>query len=139
MVPSRRYYSPERLQHLIQLLNDDGMTTRTASKILTIQIPPGTKTGTKITFANEGDQAPNVVPGMRKNNVADVTFVVKEDVHPTFKRDGNNLVHESQVSLLNALTGSVIELKTLDERLLKIGVNDTIMYPHYNSVPTTPK
>ena len=44
-------------------MNDDGRTTSTREKILTITIKRGLKEGTKITFSKEGDQGPNKVPG----------------------------------------------------------------------------
>jgi DnaJ-class molecular chaperone len=35
--------------------------------------------GQKVTFAEEGDQAPGITPG-------DIIIVIKEKPHPTFKR-----------------------------------------------------
>lgn len=46
-----------------QALNTDGKTTYPESKILTIDIKPGWKAGTKITFPKEGDQGPSIIPG----------------------------------------------------------------------------
>lgn len=47
-----------------KIMNEDGATTRLADKILTIEIVPGTKPGTKIIFPKQGDQGPNVIPGL---------------------------------------------------------------------------
>jgi len=44
-------------------LNDDGMTTSTVEKILTIKVVAGWRKDTKIIFAKEGDQGPNKIPG----------------------------------------------------------------------------
>ena len=46
-----------------QVLNDDGHTTSTRKKILTITIQKGWREGTRITFPKEGDQGPNKIPG----------------------------------------------------------------------------
>ena len=48
---------------LIQVMNSDNHTTSMKEKILTINVKPGWKVGTKITFNNEGDQGPNIIPG----------------------------------------------------------------------------
>ena len=47
----------------LQVLNDDGHTTSTREKILTITIQKGWREGTRITFPKEGDQGPNKIPG----------------------------------------------------------------------------
>ena len=49
---------------LNQVLNDDGRTTSTREKILTIKVKQGWKEGTKVTFPKEGDQGPNRIPGL---------------------------------------------------------------------------
>lgn len=46
-----------------KVLNDDGMSTSSLEKILTIKVAPGWKHGTKIIFSKEGDQGPNKIPG----------------------------------------------------------------------------
>lgn len=46
-----------------QVLNDDGRTTSTREKILTITVKKGWLEGTKVTFTKEGDQGPNRIPG----------------------------------------------------------------------------
>lgn len=46
-------------------MNDDGHTSNIRDKILTINVKPGWKSGTRITFPNEGDQGPNNIPGNR--------------------------------------------------------------------------
>ena len=46
-----------------RVLNDDGHTTSTREKILTINVKKGWREGTRITFSKEGDQGPNKIPG----------------------------------------------------------------------------
>ncbi|NXY79120.1 DJB13 protein, partial [Glareola pratincola] len=58
-----------------RVINEDGQTSTIRDKILTIDVQPGWKQGTRITFEKEGDQGPNVIP-------ADITFIVQEKLHP---------------------------------------------------------
>lgn len=75
-----------------RVLNPDGRTTRTEDKVLDINVKPGWKEGTKITFPREGDQLPNTIP-------ADIVFTLKNKPHPTFQRDGSHLVYKAKISL----------------------------------------
>lgn len=111
-----------------QVMNDDGYTSVVREKILTIQVKPGWKQGTRITFEKEGDQEPNVIP-------ADIVFVLQYKQHPLFTREGNDLVHHATVSLANALTGCEIKITTLDGRVLNIPVNDVIQPGYERRVP----
>ncbi len=51
-----------------------------------INIKPGWKNGTKITFEREGDEHPGLIP-------ADITFVIQAKPHDRFERDGDNLIY----------------------------------------------
>ena len=53
---------------------------------------PGWKSGTKITFQREGDQAPNKIP-------ADIVFIIRDKPHALFKREGSDLKYTAKVSL----------------------------------------
>ena len=63
-----------------------------ALQVLTINVKPGWKSGTKITFQREGDQAPNKIP-------ADIVFIIRDKPHAHFKREGIDLKHTAKVSL----------------------------------------
>ncbi|KAG8084484.1 hypothetical protein GUJ93_ZPchr0010g9603 [Zizania palustris] len=67
-------------------------------EILTIEIKPGWKKGTKITFPEKGNETRNIIP-------SDLVFIIEERSHPKFKRDGNDLVYTHKISLVEALTG----------------------------------
>ena len=77
------------------------------------------KKGTKITFQEKGDEHPGRIP-------ADIIFVVDEKPHATFTRDGNDLVHTCKVSLREALTGTTVELQTLDGRVLRLPLKEIV-------------
>ena len=75
-----------------KVLNPDGRSTRPEDKVLTVEIKPGWKAGTKITFPKEGDQKPNNIP-------ADIVFVIKDKPHDTFQRDGSDVRYRARISL----------------------------------------
>jgi len=97
-------------------LNPDGYSTHDDVKILEINIKPGWKIGTKITFPKEGDEKRGVIPG-------DIIFVVAEKPHPRFKRVGNNLIYKHHINLKQALTGFTMGIETLDNRILRIPIS----------------
>lgn len=75
-----------------KVLNPDGRTTKREDKVLTINVKPGWKAGTKITFQKEGDQTPNTIP-------ADISFVIRDKPHPIFKREGSDIRYTAKVTL----------------------------------------
>lgn len=95
-------------------------------EILTIDIKPGWKKGTKITFPEKGNEQPNVIP-------ADIIFIIDEKSHGVFTRDGNDLIATQKISLVEALTGYTVHLTTLDGRTLTIPINNVI-HPNYEEV-----
>lgn len=75
-----------------KVLNPDGRTTKREEKLLTINVKPGWKAGTKITFQKEGDQTPNSIP-------ADISFIIRDKPHALFKREGSDIRYTAKVSL----------------------------------------
>ncbi|KAK2965937.1 hypothetical protein RJ640_005353 [Escallonia rubra] len=108
------------------LLSSKEGRLQTVEEILTIEIKPGWKKGTKITFPEKGNQEPGVI-------AADLIFVVDEKPHAVFTRDGNDLVVNQEILLLEALTGRTIELATLDGRNLMIPLTE-IIKPGYELI-----
>ncbi|KAH7529166.1 hypothetical protein FEM48_Zijuj05G0155600 [Ziziphus jujuba var. spinosa] len=92
---------------------------RTVEEILTVEIKPGWKKGTKITFPEKGNQEFGVIP-------ADLIFVVDEKPHALYKREGNDLIVNQELTLLEALTGKTLDLTTLDGRNLLFPLTDII-------------
>lgn len=74
-----------------KVLQQDG-TTRKEDKVLTINVKPGWKAGTKITFQREGDQGRNKIP-------ADIVFIIRDKPHSHFKREGSDIRYTAKVSL----------------------------------------
>ncbi|EEF50817.1 dnaJ homolog subfamily B member 13 [Ricinus communis] len=100
--------------------------TLPVEEILTIDIKPGWKKGTKITFPEKGNEQPNVIP-------ADLVFIIDEKPHSTFTREGNDLVLTKKISLAEALTGYTVSLTSLDGRSLTIPIN-SVIHPDYEEV-----
>lgn len=95
-----------------------------ASKVLTIDVQPGWKDGTAVTFENEGDEEPGMIP-------ADIKFTIRQKPHARFEREGDNLVYRAHVSLADALTGVRLQIQTLDERQLDVALNSVVITPDY--------
>lgn len=102
-----------------KVLNSDNRTTRIEDKVLTIDVKPGWKAGTKITFPREGDQGVNTIP-------ADIVFVIKDKAHPFFKREGSDLIFTAKIGLKEALCGTTITVPTLDGRKKQVAISDVI-------------
>lgn len=91
----------------------------TVEEILTIEVKPGWKKGTKITFPEKGNEQRGLIP-------ADLVFIIDEKPHSVFKREGNDLIVTRKISLVEALTGYTSQLTTLDGRTLPISINSVV-------------
>ncbi|RWR72948.1 dnaJ subfamily B member 4 [Cinnamomum micranthum f. kanehirae] len=96
------------------------------TEVLSINVKPGWKKGTKITFPDKGNEQLNQLP-------ADLIFVIDEKPHEVYKRDGNDLIISHTVTLAEALRGTAVNLTMLDGRSLTIQVAD-IVSPGYELV-----
>jgi len=96
-----------------KVLNSDGRTTKQEEHIISIDVKPGWKEGTKITFPKEGDQSPNSIP-------ADIVFVIKDKPHPIFTRNGSDIKYIAPITLREALIGVTLNVPTLDGRFLQV-------------------
>lgn len=91
-------------------------------KVLTINVKPGWKAGTKITFAREGDKIPGKIP-------ADIAFVIRDKPHTVFTRDGSNIIYTHKLSLREALCGTIVEVPTLENRKIGLNLTDEVIKP----------
>jgi DnaJ-class molecular chaperone len=98
------------------------------TKNFVIHVKPGWKKGTKVSFVNEGDEGPNIIP-------ADIIFVIqeKENADPGYKREGNNLVYTYKLSLADALTDCSLQIPTLDQRVISIACPEVVS-PFYEKL-----
>ena len=84
----------------------DGRTT-SEDKVVSVEVKPGWKRGTKVTFPQEGDQAVGKIP-------SDIVFMIEEKPHPQFEREGNNLRHKAKLTLRTALCGGEVTVPHID-------------------------
>ncbi|KAL8137703.1 hypothetical protein V2J09_003704 [Rumex salicifolius] len=117
------YKGSKRKMKISRIVSDDFGKPKTVEEVLAIDIKPGWKKGTKITFPEKGNQGLGSVPG-------DLIFVIDEKPHSVFKRDGNDLVVNQRISLLDALAGKTLNLSTLDQRTLTIEVSEIVRPGH---------
>ncbi|XP_021292919.1 dnaJ homolog subfamily B member 1-like [Herrania umbratica] len=122
------YKGTTKKMKITREIADGSGKTSQEEDILTIDVIPGWKVDTKITFKEKGNEQPNVIP-------ADIVFVIAEKPHSVFIRDGNDLIVTQRISLAEALTGYTVHLTTLDGRNLTIPINDVIHLNHEEVVP----
>ncbi len=75
---------------------------------LSVNIPPGVETGTRIRLAGEGEA------GMRGGPSGDLYIFVEVASHDLFERDSTNLYCRVPVSMGTAALGGAIEVPTID-------------------------
>ncbi|UWQ58311.1 molecular chaperone DnaJ [Leisingera caerulea] len=75
---------------------------------LSVNIPAGVETGTRIRLAGEGEA------GLRGGPPGDLYIFVEVGPHSLFERDGNNLYCRVPVSMAKAALGGSIEVPTID-------------------------
>ena len=75
---------------------------------LSVNIPAGVETGTRIRLAGEGEA------GMRGGPSGDLYIFIETRDHPIFQRDGVNLFCRVPVSLITAALGGEVEVPTID-------------------------
>ncbi|MBM1220674.1 molecular chaperone DnaJ [Ponticoccus sp. SC2-23] len=77
-------------------------------RALSVNIPAGVETGTRIRLAGEGEA------GMRGGPSGDLYIFIEVREHTLFKRDGTNLFCRVPVSMASAALGGDIEVPTID-------------------------
>ncbi|KAH3756952.1 dnaJsubfamily B member 13 [Pelomyxa schiedti] len=100
-------------------ITDNSGNMSQSSKVLTIDVKPGWKEGTKVTFEREGDEVPGSVP-------ADIVFVLKQKPHDMFTREGDDLYCTLPITLADALTGLVVTIPHLDGHVVTLPINEVI-------------
>ncbi len=75
---------------------------------LSVNIPAGVETGTRIRLAGEGEA------GLRGGPTGDLYIFIEVSEHALFQRDGSNLYCRVPVSMASAAMGGDIEVPTID-------------------------
>jgi molecular chaperone DnaJ len=85
-----------------------GEGTVRGEETITINIPAGVSDGMQLSMAGKGNAAPNGgVPG-------DLIILIEELPHETLKREGNNVVYDLHLSIIDAALGFSAEVPTID-------------------------
>lgn len=84
---------------------------------LTVDIQAGMRHGDTVKFDQVADEAVGHIPG-------DLIFVVYQQDHPQFRRDGDNLHITFTISLLESLVGFSKTLEHLDGHMVTIAKDD---------------
>ena len=76
--------------------------------LIPINIKRGSKNGDKILFKGIGNEYIG-------KKTEDIIFIIKEEKHPLFRRENNNLILDIQITLKDIMEKSKIEYYTLDK------------------------
>lgn len=102
-----------------QRLQSDGAGRYAEERVMSVDINPGWREGTKLTFTNEGDEE-------LKRETGDVVFVLKERTHARFRRVKDDLLFTAKINLVEALTGATVEVETLDGRKVPVAITEIV-------------
>jgi len=78
-----------------------------AERTLTVKVPAGVETGTRLKLAGEGEV------GVRGGPPGDLYVVIVVKEHPLFTRQGDDIYCEVPVSFVQATLGAQIEIPTI--------------------------
>jgi len=93
----------------------NGKKTVVDRKVLHVHVDKGVRSGTRVEFKGEGDQAPGIQAG-------DVVFEIEEKPHARFTRKEDDLLYNCDIELVTALAGGTIYVEHLDDRWLAIEI-----------------
>jgi molecular chaperone DnaJ len=79
--------------------------------VVTVRVPPGSDTGTRLRYTGEGE------PGERGGPPGDLYVVIQVQEHPIFVREETEVICEVPISFTQAALGAHIEVPTLDGKV----------------------
>ncbi|MBR5464828.1 MAG: molecular chaperone DnaJ [Alistipes sp.] len=87
-----------------------GEGTTRGQEVVEIKIPAGVGEGMVLTVSGKGNAA-------RHGGVSgDLQVLIEEEAHPELLRDGNDLIHNLNITVTTALLGGTVEVPTVDGR-----------------------
>jgi len=110
-----------------KVLTADGVTADEAVETQ-LYVKPGWEEGLVATLEGLGDQGVHVLPGD-----VDIYLVVAED--PLWSREGSTLFYKHEMTLTEALCGTIVEIPTFDQRLLSVPVTQVVAPGDSQTVP----
>lgn len=85
----------------------NGTGRKEVSKTIRVKVPAGIDDGTRLRIKGEGEA------GLYGGEPGDLYVLINIQEHPTYKRHGNDLYMEKEISILQALLGDIVPIKTL--------------------------
>ena len=85
-------------------------------KMINIHVPAGIEHGQQIRYEGMGD---NSIPDLRPGDLI-VNVLIRP--HQEFRREGVNVIVDKEISVWDALVGSSLTIKTLDNKTLDINI-----------------
>ncbi len=78
------------------------------SEVIEIKVPAGVGEGMALTVSGKGNAA-------RRGGInGDLIVVIEEEHNPELVRDGNNLIHNLNITIVTAILGGEVEVPTID-------------------------
>jgi len=87
------------------------------NQTLEVKIPKGIQDGTTLRLAGMGDDSIPSVPR------GDIHLTVRIVPHPVFQRHGDDLIVSLDINAIDAILGTVQDVKTIDGRVLQVTIN----------------
>lgn len=85
-----------------------GEGTERGQEIIEVKIPAGVGEGMALTVSGKGNAA------RRGGQNGDLLVVIEEEYNPQLVRDGNDLIHNMNITVATALLGGEVEVPTID-------------------------
>ena len=85
-----------------------GEGTESGQEIIEVKIPAGVGEGMALTVSGKGNAA------RRGGQNGDLLVVIEEEYNPQLVRDGNDLIHNMNITVATALLGGEVEVPTID-------------------------
>jgi molecular chaperone DnaJ len=89
----------------------DGNGTLRGEEIIEVKIPAGVGEGMAVTVSGKGNAA------QRGGVNGDLLVVIEEERNPDLMRDGNDLIHNLNLTVTMAILGGEVEVPTIDGRV----------------------
>jgi molecular chaperone DnaJ len=89
-------------------VDNSGLVSK--EEILSVKIPAGVGDGMQLAMSGKGNEAPGGVAG-------DLLILIEEQEDKHLKRDGNNLIYELYISVIDAAVGTSVEVPSVNGKV----------------------
>ena len=86
-------------------VDSSGLTSK--EEIISVKIPAGVSDGMQLSMAGKGNEAPG------GGIAGDLLILIEEQDDKSLKRDGNNLIYDLYISIIDAALGTTVEVPTI--------------------------